>query len=196
MSKLYKTIIFISLFISYAAHSDDMLKQIQERAAKVKQYRELLGNPDQTIRISALDVMLKSDDHVMRELAFNLGFSSADDAMRAIALKNKIVYMKQLNFNLSLTETPTEVEKKGILEEFSYAYSIDIQDYDINSGAFKFRNYGRSKGQVSGTGLSLQDNSYNCSANTALSEGATLMGTLKCTAGKYKGSYLMEIQLQ
>lgn len=194
MSKLYKIIIFISLFISYAAHSEDMLKQIQERAAKVKQYRELLGNPDQTIRISALDVMLKSDDHVMRELAFNLGFSSADDAMRAIALKNKLVYMKQLNFNLSLTETPTEVEKKAILEQFSHAFSIDIQDYDINSGAFKFSSRSGNTGQISGTGISLQ--SYRCSANAALSEGATLIGVLKCTSTSRRGSYLMELQLQ
>jgi len=194
MTRLYKVILFVSLFISYSAHSDDMLKQIQERAAKVKQYRELLGNPDQTIRISALDVMLKSDDHVMRELAFNLGFSSADDAMRAIALKNKIVYMKHLNFSLSLTKTPTEIEKKGILQKFSHAYSIDIQGYDINSGAFKFGRYGKLKGQVSGTGVSLQ--STYCSANIALSEGATLTGTLKCTNSDYKGSYLMELQLQ
>jgi len=139
-----------------------------------------------------LDVMLKSDDHVMRELAFNLGFSSADDAMRAIALKNKIVYMKHLNFNLSLTKAPSEIEKKGILKRFSHAFSIDIQDYDINSGAFKFSP--RGKGQVSGTGISLQ--LKYCSANIALSEGSTLTGTLKCTDPSYKGSYLMELQLQ
>jgi len=102
--------------------------------------------------------------------------------------------MKHLNFNLSLTKTPTEIEKKAILQKFSHAYSINIRDYDLNSGAFKFGSREQFRGQASGTGISLQ--SEYCSANIALSEGATLMGALKCTHSTYKGSYLMELQLQ
>ena len=194
MIKLFKIILSTSILIAFASHaetsSDDMLKQIQERAAKVKQFKELLNNPDQTIRVSALDVMLKSNDQVMRELAFNQGFSSADAAMNAIALKNKINYMQQLNFTLKLTDNPTEEEKKSITEYYSNKYSIQISEYDLNTGSFTFR---AGKGQVSGAQVSTQYSAgTRCSSNSRLSDSALLKGTLKCS----NGNYLMELQLQ
>jgi len=191
MKKLLKIALLVSVLLPFMVHSetssDEMLREIQERANKVKQFKELLGNPDQTVRVSALDVMLKSDDQVMKEIAFNLGFASADDTMRAIALKNKILYMKYLNFDLTLTDKPNKGEKKSILN----FYRVNVQEYNVNSGAFNFGKYGHSRGQVSGTGLNLQSNS-GCNANTILSEGAMLKGSLKCP----QGNYLMELQLQ
>ena len=197
MIKLFKIILSTSILIAFASHaetsSDDMLKQIQERAAKVKQFKELLNNPDQTVRVSALDVMLKSNDPVMRELAFNLGFSSADAAMNAIALKNKIKYMKQLNFNLTLTDSPTALEKKAIQETFSNNYYIEIKDYDSNTGSFLTHRY-RGKGQVSGSEISTI--SKDCSTNVRVSDGASLKGVLKCSHPNFQGNYSMELQLQ
>lgn len=197
MIKLFKIVLYVSIFASFVAHSesstDDMLKQIQDRAAKVKQFKQLLNNPDQTVRVSALDVMLKSDDSVMRELAFGLGFASADDVMRAIALKNKITYMKQLNFNLTLTNNPTEKSKKGILEKFSNNYPVEVKGYNSNTGAFT-TNYRDGRGQISGSDITLQ--SKYCNANIRLSESASLKGILKCHDSSYEGNYLMELQLQ
>jgi hypothetical protein len=176
-------------------NADDILRQAQERAAKIEEYRQLLNNPDQNVRVAGLDVMLKSDDPAMREIAFNIALASADDAMRAIALKNKFLYLKNLNFQLSLGDSPTEIESKAIGEYFGSTFAIELENYDANTGAFTFQG-SHGKGQVSGTGMDLQDTYRRCVGNFTLGDGPELVGKLNCTYHANKGSYNATLRLQ
>lgn len=188
--------LFFSDVAAAQSGSEDILRQAQERAAKIAEYKELLSHPDQNVRVAALDVMLKSDDPAMREIAFNMAFASADDAMRAIALRNKFLYLQTLNFALGLRDNPTEVEQSAISEHFTNAYPIKLEEYDADSGALKFRGqYGT--GQVSGIGLDFNDNYRKCSANMTLGDGPVLEGLLNCSQGRQiKGSYVITLRLQ
>ena len=188
-------VVYLPVSLAEPPSTNLILRQVQERAAKIEEYRRLLNNPDQNVRVAGLDVMLKSDDPAMREIAFNIAFASADDTMRAVALRNKFTYMKNLNFKLSLGSDPTEQEKKAIIIHFGNIYAIKLDSYDSNSGTLKFSD-GRGEGQVSGTGLELQDNRGICTGNFILGEGAELVGTIHCKASGIRGTYKATLRLQ
>ncbi len=183
---------------AYAQPSaDEILKQAQERASVIEEYRQLLNNPDQNVRVAGLDVMLKSDDSAMREIAFSIAFASADDTMRAIALKNKFSYLKTLNFQLSLPEQPTELEETGIVDAFSRVYSIQLETYDANTGEFTLKSgTAKSPGQVAGIGMDFNDKYFRCNASLTLGDGPELVGMLNCSHPKYKGNYKISLRLQ
>lgn len=170
--------------------ADALLAQIKARSEKTKQFRDLLNDPDQTTRLAALDVMLKSDDLAMRELAFSVGFSSADDAMRAVCLKNKFNYMKTLAIKLTAREKATENEKKTI-ERLGSSYPLNIREYDVNTGAITLA--GSGIGQVSGTGFEF--NEGNCNGRFVLGDEPMLIGELSCIGGSV-GIYPATIRLQ
>jgi len=199
----YRTTLIIALVTALLAaapaHSqssaDEILKQAQERASTIEEYRQLLNNPDQNVRVAGLDVMLKSDDPAMREIAFSIAFASADDTMRAIALKNKFNYLKTLNFKLILPEQPTELEKTGIVDTFSKAFTIQLDSYDANTGELIFRS-GNGQGQVAGIGMDFNDKYFRCNASLTLGDGPELVGMLNCSHPKYKGNYKISLRLQ
>lgn len=172
--------------------ADALLAQIKARSEKTKQFRDLLNDPDQTTRLAALDVMLKSDDLAMRELAFSVGFSSADDAMRSVCLKNKFNYLKTLPIKLTAREKATENEKKT-LERFGSSYPLDIKEYDVNTGTTKFTSRSDAIGQVSGTGFEFKDGI--CNGRFVLGDEPVLTGELACTSS-YEGVYPATIRLQ
>tara|TARA_R110002073_G_scaffold940_7_gene6996 strand:+ start:32877 stop:33494 length:618 start_codon:yes stop_codon:yes gene_type:complete len=173
-----------------APGADELIAQAQERAAKITEYREVLNHPDQNVRLAALDIMLKSEDPVMREIAYNQAFISADETMRAVALRNRLKDLSEFTFTLSLTEKPTELEKTAILENLQGIYGIAINAYDVDSGKIsEFNDYYRNTGQVSGTSLVLDDANKSCRGDFTLGDGPTLVGTFTCTHNKYKGTY-------
>ncbi len=193
---LLLTILSTSVDSSAQTTPEDILKQAQERANQISKYRELLSNPDQNVRVAALDVMLKSDDPAMREIAFNIAFVSADSAMRGIALRNKFIYLQTLTFSLELRENASELEKTIIKDKFAYTYNLELKKYDPNSGIIEFRN-SNIKGQVSGTGMSFNNRSDHCNADMVLDDGAELVGTLNCTPRyENKGNYIIKLRLQ
>ena len=186
---------FSSVAFSEQLSPEDIIKQAQERASQISKYRELLSNPDQNVRVAALDVMLKSDDPAMREIAFNIAFVSADSAMRGIALRNKFLYLKTLTFSLELKENASKSEQIEIENKFANAYVVKIKQYDSNTGIIESRNI-YFTGQVSGTGMSFNNNQDYCSADMVLNDEVELVGTLNCAKYDYKGSYIIRLRLQ
>jgi hypothetical protein len=188
----------VSLFAiqGFAQSADDILREAQERAAKIEEYRALLSNPDQNVRVAGLDVMLASDDPAMREIAFNTAFASADDTMRAIALRNKFRYMTTLNFKLSAREDATEGELKALAQTFSNTYVMKLTKYDANTGAINFdKAYGT--GQVSGIGMNWNDAYRSCSASLSLGDEPVLEGVMNCSANNgMRGNYPISLTLQ
>ena len=180
--------------IAVAETSAEALKrQIQERSAKIKEFRALLNDPDQTVRLAALDVMLKSEDLAMRELAYGVGFSSADDAMRAVCLRNKLADLTTVAIKIADISSATDQQKKA-LTDWGGVYTFELKSYDEKSGQFATAgSYKKGKGQVTGTGIEFAQN--YCTGSFTLGEGAELVGELGCKGG-WGGTYPGSIRLQ
>ncbi|PHQ27236.1 hypothetical protein CLH62_06595 [Marinobacter guineae] len=178
-----------------AQSTEELLKEISERKERINQFRALLNDPDQSTRLAALDVMLKSDDLAMKEVAYGIGFNSADDAMRAVALKAKFRDITVMPFKVTSGEEETETEK-SILEKWAGTYSFDLKEFNEDTGQFTFRGgdySGSATGQISGTGLEFQGG--YCQGFFILGDSANLVGELRCKK-PYEGTYTATARLQ
>jgi len=201
MSKLLmtgKSLLLFALFVcwgtSQAESAAEALKrQIQERSGNMKEFRALLNDPDQTVRLAALDVMLKSDDVAMRELAFGVCFSSADEAMRAVCLKNKFADQKMISIKISDISSPSDTQKKA-LQDWGGIYTFTMKSFDEKTGQFVTKGqYVNGTGQLNGTRIEFAQ-AY-CNGTFELSDGAVLKGELGCRGG-WAGNFGGQIHLQ
>lgn len=195
-SRLLPSLLLLCLSGTVLAQSaEELLNEIQARKERINQFRALLNDPDQSTRLAALDVMLSSDDPAMKEIAYGIGFNSADEAMRALTLKGKFRDITMLPFTLSTSKDPTETEK-NTLEKLAGAYSFRLNEFDADSGRFTFfgPDYPGSKrsGQISGTRVSFQ--SHLCQGDLTLGDGAVLSGELRCRRN-FQGSYSATVSL-
>jgi hypothetical protein len=178
-----------------AQSAEELLKEISERKDRINQFRALLNDPDQSTRLAALDVMLKSDDLAMKEVAYGIGFNSADDAMRAVALKAKFRDITVMPFKVISGEEETESEK-STLKKWAGTYSFDLKEFNEDTGQFTFRggdSSGIATGQVSGTGLKFAG--IYCQGFFMLGDSANLVGELRCK-NPYEGTYTATARLQ
>ncbi|PVV11071.1 MAG: hypothetical protein B6D77_07400 [gamma proteobacterium symbiont of Ctena orbiculata] len=173
--------------------AEELKQQIQGRSGKIKEFRALLNDPDQTVRLAALDVMLKSDDIAMRELAFGMGFSSADEAMRAVALKNKFADQKMISVKIAKITSPSDTQKKA-LKDWGSIYTFNVKDFDEKTGQFTTKgSYRGGTGQLNGTRIEFSQ--QYCSGSFQLGDGAVLGGELGCSGG-WNGTFEGQITLQ
>ncbi len=193
-----RSLLLLALFVcwgtSQAESAAEALKrQIQERSGNMKEFRALLNDPDQTVRLAALDVMLKSDDVAMRELAFGVCFSSADEAMRAVCLKNKFADQKMISIKISDISSPSDTQKKA-LQDWGGIYTFTIKSFDEKTGQFVTKGqYVNGTGQLNGTRIEFAQ-AY-CNGTFELSDGAVLKGELGCR-GSWAGNFDGQIHLQ
>jgi hypothetical protein len=180
--------------ISQAEMTAEALKQqIQERSGKIQEFRALLNDPDQTVRLAALDVMLKSDDIAMRELAYGMGFNSADEAMRAVCLKNKFADQKMISVKIADIASPSDSQKKA-LDAWGGIYTFNVKTFDEKTGQFTTTgSYRKGDGQLNGTRMEFSQN--YCNGTFQLGDGAVLAGELGCTGG-WSGKFEGQINLQ
>lgn len=180
--------------MSQAEMTAEALKQqIQERSGKIQEFRALLNDPDQTVRLAALDVMLKSDDIAMRELAYGMGFNSADEAMRAVCLKNKFADQKLISIKIADISSPSDKQKKA-LDDWGGIYAFEVKTFDEKTGQFTSAgHYRNGTGQLNGTRLEFSQ--PHCNGSFQLIDGAVLAGELGCRGG-WSGKFEGQIGLQ
>jgi hypothetical protein len=148
--------------------------QIKARAQRIKDMRALLSDPDQNVRLAALDEMIKSGDPVMQEVAFETGFASADSAMRSVALRAKLAKIKSLTIEVS---PPSGGDAANALNRVGGQTQVfPIRTFDATTGAIVFDGYNPPTGQLSGSELSIRRD--NVAARFRLESGATLKGTI------------------
>ncbi|RNL64766.1 hypothetical protein [Zhongshania marina] len=134
-----KILTLLLCFSAPLSYADATIDAIKARAQKIKEYKEILNSPDQITRLAALDVMMQSDDIIMKGAAFTAAFNSDDEEMRSVALKHRLSTLS----SLSVTA------KKDNLEE---AYVIYIKNFDLKTGNFTNSIMGVSReGAVYGT---------------------------------------------
>ncbi|MDE3271393.1 hypothetical protein [Pseudoalteromonas sp. G4] len=181
--KIKKLAVIASIAIAFSGNvmAESLVEQIKKRAGAISEVKTLLNDPDQNVRLAALDVMLKSNDTAMRELAYTTGFNSADDTFRAVTLRNKLNETDLLALTLTLPENASE----KIQKTFAYyggILSLQFKDYDEKNGKFttaSTRNPGYKKaGNLSG--LSLTFATSYCGGTLVLNEESELAGTITC----------------
>lgn len=190
--------IVLILAAAHAARAEtsaEALKQkIQQRSQNIKEFRALLNDPDQTVRLAALDTMLKSADIAMRELAYGICFNSADQAMRTVCLKNRFADLQTLAIKIGEIDDPTDQQAKAIAD-WGGVYNCAIKDYDEKTGRFSCggSSYYQGSGQITGTTVVLS--ARYCNASMKLGEGGVLEGELGCT-NHWSGTYPGRVKLQ
>lgn len=150
--------------------------KIRAQSQRMREYRALLADPDSNVRLAALDEMLKSSEPALRELAFEAGFASADQNMRALALRARILSMKSFSLELQNTEKLADEAWQKITYEFRGFLTFAIRKVDAQTGNIELTDgMGGCSGRVAG-----QEFSVNCRANNVrlrLTDGALMRGT-------------------
>lgn len=75
-------------------------ERARQSAARIAAWRKLLDGSDRDLALATLDEMARSTDAVARELALDIGLNSAEAAMRAVALRARLLVTKTLVFEL------------------------------------------------------------------------------------------------
>jgi len=174
--------------LSTSANAESLAQKIKKRAGETAEIKALLNDPDQNTRIAALDVMLKSDDTAMRELAYTTGFNSADDTFRAIALRNKFNELDTLTMYFTLPENANESTKKQF-DWFGGSLSLLFKQYDEKTGKFKVNGSKTASGTYtrvgSVSGLSVSFNTRYCGGTLVLNDESVLEGEVTCEKFKF-----------
>jgi len=187
MYNMKVTILSASLLFAAATFSagnamaESLAEQIKKRAGVIGEVKALLNNSDPSIRIAALDTMLKSDDTAMRETAYSMGLNSADDTLRAISLRNKFNELKSIHVAFTLPDGASE-KAKAKFAEFGGSLALNIKGYEEKNGRFTFStsiggNYTKD-GNISG--LMLQFASRYCKGNFFFNEESVYTGDITC----------------
>jgi hypothetical protein len=173
-------IVALALTISTSAIAESLADKIKKRAAETSEVKALLNDPDQNTRIAALDVMLKSQDTAMREIGYTTGFNSADDTLRAIALRNKFNELNSITVYFELPENPTE-NKKEIYDGWSGSLVMGLTAYNEANGNFRARDqFSSSKNDSNVSGLSVNFKTNYCGGTLVLNEESVLEGEITC----------------
>jgi hypothetical protein len=168
------------------AAASPSIEKIRAQSQRMKEYRALLADPDSNVRLAALDEMLKSGEAAMRELAFDAGFASADQNMRALALRARILSMKTLSLELQNTQKLDEEAWQKLSAPFRGFLTFHITKADSTSGNIDL--YGGGSGRVAGQELSL--NFSGGSVRLRLTDGAVLAGTFSSRGSTSVGASL------
>lgn len=174
-----------------------LANRITQRAEALKQYRDLLANPDQNIRLAALDEMTKSDSPTVRELAYKIGFSSPDETMRSLALYS--IFSRRLS-EVIVHVTNMDAVPESFAKTFGSRLALGIRNFDHAKGQFVVATPwpGSRGGQVSGLSVVFtKGNRYEenpgCNLNLHLEDGAILKGEMLC--GGFSGPVQVTIKL-
>jgi hypothetical protein len=154
--------------------------RIRAQAQRMKEYKSLLADPDSNVRLATLDEMLKSGEPAISELAYEAGFASADQTMRALTLRARIFSMKGFILELqNVTKLPEEEWQKVLAYFGGVNRSFNVTKVDAQTGTIDL-SAGCSSGRVAG-----QEFSFTCGSTSVrlrLGDGARMTGTMSYQA--------------
>ncbi len=142
--------------------ASEIIEQARERARNIEEFKGVLNDPDQNVRLAAFEVMVTNDDPLMRELALDTGLASTDQVLRGLAFKHAVLGLDQLVLTLEKNESaPKKVQERTevYLERYGQklVINIDTSEVDLNRGYFA---YGNQTGNISGTVMTFDYGNY------------------------------------
>ena len=145
------------------------------KPAELKERVAELNAPDPLRRLAGFNEMLSSCDPAQREIAFERGFASSEQAVRALTLRAKLRNATVLLLELSAPDGDTQAE--AVVKRLGNGQvDLPIASYDADKGELKMTN--RHVSRVSGTLLNL--NYGYCKGTLQLADGAVLTGPVVC----------------
>ena len=162
------------------------LDQIRERARQIEETRQILADPDQTVRLAAFEALAGGDDAMLREMAIDAGLASTDQLLRGLALRHTVLGLAQLSLTLVADDAapkPTVERSQAYLEKTGRGWLLvlDGKRSDLQTGRFGgSRSY--ETGDVSGLVLTFGYGHY--SGELHLQDDNTLAGTVYYNTGQ------------
>jgi hypothetical protein len=166
-------------FLIAQAATSPSVEKIRAQSQRMKEYRALLADPDSNVRLAALDEMLKSGDAALRELAFEAGFASADQNMRALTLRDRIFSMKTFVLDLQNTAKLAEEAWQKLSSHFRPGLTFHVDKVDAQTGNLELILPGFSQrcvGRIAGQELSVSCQ-FGAILRLRLTDGAVMVGS-------------------
>jgi hypothetical protein len=162
--------------VTAQASTSPSIDKIRAQSQRMKEYRALLADPDSNLRLAALDEMLKSNDAALRELAFEAGFASADQNMRALALRERILSLKGFSLELQNNEKLPDEAWQKVSSQHRGFLIFPVKKVDAQTGNMEIvcAQY-VCAGRVAGQELSFSAGPFI--VRLRLIDGAVMVGT-------------------
>jgi len=190
-----KTIIFLGFLMALSlslpalsADKSDLLAKIRANAGQYNEFKQLLNNPDQSIRIAAFDGMVNSGDSALRNIALDEALVNTDSTVQALALKEVIMDLDVLNFSIVLADSVSE-ESKAVVNKWASSYGLTFFQKNKEKGVFSGKSTDSIQrtsskkgfgGNISGLKVFFSSEDLVCMGDVVLTAGAILKGTLAC----------------
>ena len=144
------------------------------KPAELKEKVAGLNAADPMTRLATFNEMLVSCDPAQREVAYERGFASSEQTVRALTLRAKLRDAKTLMLELVAPKDADDAAHKAI-KALGGQVDIPISSYIADTGELKMGGY---TGRVSGTSLNFTYGS--CKGVLQLGESGVLAGTVAC----------------
>lgn len=184
---LKKLSIFVLLLAVSASSvsAQSLAEKIKARAAEIGELKALLSSPDPSVRIAAVDVMQSSDDLAMREMGYNAGINSSDEAVLALTIRNRFKEIKTFNIEMAVSGEVNE-EGQKVVSEIGGRLGVIVKDYDANTASFKnSTTYSGNTYESSITGTVIQLNTRYCNGALALDDELFFSGKITCNKVRF-----------
>mgnify|MGYP001818737109 CR=1 FL=1 len=141
---------------SYAADSiDQILEKARAEAGELAKLRRIINEePDPNERLAAFELMVKSGDNTMLDIAIDSGLASADRLLQSAAFKAAIMNLERLNLTLKVDKDASEKIRsasQAYLDEKGDQYLLPFDKKDVEKGTISAQHF---NAQVIGTHLS------------------------------------------
>lgn len=143
---------------------ESLLAGADEQGALMNQYRDILRNPDPDIRHSAFTKLAVVEDPLVRQMAFDEGFSAADATMRMLALRYSLFDRERIVVEFPGTDLPPQ------------SYRLIERDY--SNGDFVAQSGATRPGRVQGLQVVIEYN--QCILELVLNDDDALVGEQVC----------------
>jgi hypothetical protein len=189
----------IALVTSAHADTARIIEEARGKARQIEEAKAALSDPDQNVRLAVFSGLVVSDDAAMRELALDMGLSSADSLLRGAALKHSFLARESVIMTLSPSQTASAAARKAA-EEFIakrgsiYSLKISSRDKDVNRGTFSDIGCGSCTGIVSGTTVSIGYGQF--AAQLRLQDDNSLRGTARLSEQNQTAEFDVHAELR
>ena len=169
----------------------ELIENARKRAREIQEIKQVLADPDQTVRLAAFDAMVTSKDATQREMALDAGFASTDSVLRNLAFKHALLGQDQISFTLTVDASASKVVQEKSAEYIdgygsNWVAKIDPKTVDLVLGEFNHPGFDSYKGGVSGSQLTLSY--HNVSADLRLQDDNSLAGTVFIGNTRFKAT--------
>jgi hypothetical protein len=167
-------------------------EDIRERASRLAQYRDLLNDKDQSIRLSAFITLATSSDAASQELAYEVAFNSPEISMRALALRTRLTQLSSFNLDLTDALNQDDTLRKWFPGNITYRTAgSDLQHSTVQIA-------GGQNSTLSAAGLQVIVNVRGvqpfCWGQLRMDESGTLAGTLSCNPVNVGTTYAVKVK--